>query len=46
MNQFVIDLKILVKNHWKIIVLIVAVIWLMTNYTDIKAGIMDGWNGK
>jgi hypothetical protein len=21
-------------------------IWLVTNYTDIKAGIMDGWNGK
>ena len=46
MNQFVIDLKILVKNHWKVIVLIVVVIWLMTNYADIKAGIMDGWNGK
>ncbi len=46
MNQLVIDLKILIKNHWKVIVLIVAAIWLMTNYTDIKAGIMDGWNGE
>ena len=46
MYQFVIDLKILVKNHWKLIVLIVAVILLMTNYTDIKAGIIDGWNGE
>ena len=46
MNQFLTDLKMLVKNHWKVIVLIIAVIWLLTNYTDIKAGIMDGWNGK
>lgn len=46
MNQFLTDLKILVRNHWKVIVLIIAVIWLVSNYTDIKAGIMDGWNGK
>lgn len=46
MNQFLTDLKILVKNHWKVIVLIIAVIWLVSNYTDIKAGILDGWNEK
>ena len=46
MNQFLNDLKVLVKNHWKIIFLIVLVIWLFTNYTDIKSGIMDGWSGK
>jgi hypothetical protein len=46
MNQFLIDLKQLVKNHWKVIVLIIAFIWLVTNYTDIKAGIFDGWNNK
>lgn len=46
MNQFLTDLKILVKNHWKVIVLIISIIWLVSNYTDIKAGIMDGWNGK
>lgn len=44
MNQFLTDLKILVKNHWKIITLIVLIVWLATSYTDIKAGIMDGWN--
>jgi transcriptional regulator with XRE-family HTH domain len=44
MNQFLTDLKVLVKNHWKVIVLIIVVIWLITNYTDIKAGIIDGWN--
>ena len=46
MNQFLTDLKILVKNHWKIITLIVLIVWLATSYTEIKAGIMDGWNGK
>jgi transcriptional regulator with XRE-family HTH domain len=46
MNQFLNDLKALVKNHWKVIALIIAIIWLISNYTDIKAGIMDGWNGK
>ena len=46
MNHFLNDLKILVKTHWKTIFLIVLVIWLITNYTDIKSGIMDGWNNK
>jgi transcriptional regulator with XRE-family HTH domain len=46
MNQFLTDLKVLVKTHWKTIFLIVLVIWLITNYTDIKSGIMDAWNGK
>lgn len=46
MNQFLTDLKTLVKTHWKTIFLIVLVIYLITNYTDIKAGILDGWNGK
>jgi transcriptional regulator with XRE-family HTH domain len=46
MNQFLTDLKILVKSHWKVIVLIVLAFWLASSYTDIKAGIMDGWNGK
>jgi transcriptional regulator with XRE-family HTH domain len=44
MNQFLTDLKTLVKTHWKTILLIVLVIYLITNYTDIKAGILDGWN--
>ena len=46
MNQFLNDLKVLVKNHWKTIFLIVLVIWLITNYSDIKSGIMDAWSGK
>ena len=46
MNQFLNDLKTLVINHSKTIFLIVLVIYLLTSYTDIKAGIMDAWNGK
>ena len=46
MNQFINDLKVLVKTHWKTIFLIVLVIWFITSYDDIKSGIMDGWNGK
>jgi transcriptional regulator with XRE-family HTH domain len=46
MNQFLNDLKALVKNHWKTIFVIILVIYLFTSYTDIKAGIMDAWSGK
>jgi transcriptional regulator with XRE-family HTH domain len=46
MNQFLNDLKVLLKTHWKTILVIVLVIWLITSYTDIKSGIIDGWNAK
>ena len=46
MNQFLTDLKALVKTHWKTIFLIVLIIWLTLSYTDIKSGIMDAWSGK
>ena len=46
MNQFLNDLKVLVKTHWKTIFIIVLVIYLFTSYTDIKSGIMDAWTGK
>ena len=46
MNQFLNDLKTLVKNHWKTIFIIILVVYLFTSYTDIKAGIMDAWSGK
>ena len=46
MNQFLNDLKALVKTHWKTIFVIILVIYLFTSYTDIKSGIMDAWGGK
>lgn len=46
MNQFLNDLKALVKTHWKTIFIIILVIYLFTSYTDIKAGIMDAWSDR
>ena len=46
MNQFLNDLKTLVINHSKTIFIIVIVIYFLSSYTDIKAGIMDAWMGK
>lgn len=43
MNQFITDLKTLVKNNWK---LILWVILIISNYDQIKAGFIDGWNNK
>ncbi len=46
MNQFINDLKTLIKNNWKIILLIVLVTLFISNYNEIKSGILDGWNSK
>jgi transcriptional regulator with XRE-family HTH domain len=43
MNRFITDLRNLVTNHWKFILIIILLIFLVTNYTDIKKGISDGW---
>jgi transcriptional regulator with XRE-family HTH domain len=46
MNQLLHDLKMLFKNNWKILLVIVLVIFFLTNYDAIKAGFIDGWNNK
>ena len=46
MNQFINDLKTLVKNNWKVILWIILVTFLISNYDQIKAGFIDGWNNK
>ena len=46
MNQLINDLKTPVRNNWKILLLIVLVTLFISNYEDIKAGIVDGWNRK
>ncbi len=46
MNQLISDLKTLIKNNWKIILLIVLVIYLISNYTDFKTWIIEGWNNQ
>ena len=44
MNQLINDLKTLVRNNWKTILWIVLVVSFISNYDDIKSGILDGWN--
>ncbi|GGE22814.1 hypothetical protein GCM10010831_24650 [Psychroflexus salis] len=46
MKQLIIDLKALLKNNWKIILLIAVVIYFVSNYTEIKSGLFDGWNNN
>ncbi len=46
MNQFMNDLKTLVKNNWKVILWVILVTFLISNYEQIKAGFIDGWNNK
>ncbi|MFN6228040.1 MAG: hypothetical protein ACK4YH_06880 [Bacteroidota bacterium] len=48
MNQFYNDLKRFIKTHWEtiLLVLIILTIVFTAKYSDIKAGILDGWNGK
>ena len=46
MNQLFSDIKTLIKNNWKILFWIVVIIYAISNYTEIKTGIIDGWNAK
>lgn len=46
MSQFISDLKILFRNNWKIIFILLAVFIFLDNYTDIKRGITDGLNAN
>ena len=46
MNQLFSDIKTLIKNNWKILLWIVVIIYIISNYTEIKTGIIEGWNNK
>ena len=46
MNQFMNDLKTLVKNNWKVILWGILIASFISNYDQIKAGFIDGWNNK
>jgi transcriptional regulator with XRE-family HTH domain len=46
MDKLLTDLKALFKNHWKLILKVVLVFWLLSNYTEIKKGILDSWGGN
>ncbi len=46
MRELIEDLKKLLLKHWKIILTCVIFFWLITNYTEIKSGLIDGWSNK
>lgn len=46
MNQLTIDIKTLLSNNWKIILLFGIIIYIVSNYTDIKSGLLDVWNNN
>jgi hypothetical protein len=46
MQKLIADLKTLISNNWKIILLIVVVVYLISYYPDIKQGIIDGLMNK
>jgi hypothetical protein len=43
MQKLIEDLKTLISNNWKVILLITNIVYLIFSYSDIKQGIMDGW---
>ena len=46
MKEFIKDLETFGKKHWKPLLTILVVTFLLTNYSDIKSGIIDGWLNK
>ena len=46
MNQLVNDFKILIRNNWKILLIITLIVIFISNYNEIKSGLIDGWNSK
>jgi hypothetical protein len=46
MQKLIEDSKTFISSHWKMILLIATIVYLIFSYTDIKQGIMDGWMNK
>lgn len=46
MHQLLKDLKQLIRNNWKTILIIFLAVLFILNYTEIKAGFIDGWSLK
>jgi hypothetical protein len=44
MQELLSDLTLFVRKHWKTILAIAVVIYLLSSYSDIKQGIVDGWS--
>ncbi len=46
MKQLTLDIQILFKNNWKLILVIVISFYLFYSYPVIKQGVMDRWIGR
>jgi len=46
MKQLISDLKNVIKNNWKFLLIVFIVILFILNYTELKSGIIDGWKNK
>ena len=46
MKNLINDLKQLISNNWKPILLIAGVVYMLSSYADIKQGIMDGLGNR
>ena len=44
MKEFVNDIQNLIVKHWGKLLVVVLVIGVITNYNDVKRGVVDGWN--
>jgi hypothetical protein len=44
MKEFVNDIQNLIVKHWGKLIIVVLVVGIITNYKDIKRGVVDGWN--
>jgi hypothetical protein len=44
-NSAVADLIIVIKKHWKPIVVFILALYILYSYPDIKKGVMDAWTG-
>ena len=46
MKEFFEDLEIFVKKQWKPLLIILIISFLLTNFPDIKSGVIDAWLNK
>ena len=44
MKEFVNDIQNLIVKHWGKLIVVVLVVGVITNYNDVKRGVVDGWN--
>ena len=46
MKEFIKDLEVFFRKHWKPIIFIIGILFIVSNYSDLKSGIIDGWLNK